>query len=51
LIPEKTVVTPGSLWMGSPGKFHRKLEEKDREAIMRYANNYLGYKEAYLAER
>jgi hypothetical protein len=37
--------------MGSPGKFHRKLEEKDREAIMRYANNYLGYKEAYLAER
>src|ERR1700676_4002644 len=51
LIPEKTVVAPGSLWMGSPGKFHRKLEEKDHEAIMRYANNYLGYKEAYLAER
>lgn len=51
LIPEKTVVAPGSLWMGSPGKFHRKLEDKDREAIMRYANNYLGYKEAYLAER
>jgi carbonic anhydrase/acetyltransferase-like protein (isoleucine patch superfamily) len=51
LIPEKTVVAPGSLWMGSPGKFHRKLEDKDHEAIMRYANNYLGYKEAYLAER
>ena len=51
LIPEKTVVEPGSLWMGSPGKFRRKLEEKDHESIMRYANNYLEYKEAYVAER
>ena len=51
LIPEKTIVEPGSLWMGSPGKFHRKLEDKDHEAIMRYANNYLGYKESYFAER
>src|SRR3954453_19438041 len=51
LIPEKTMVEPGLLWMGSPGKFKRKLNEKDQEAIMRYANNYLGYKEAYLAER
>ena len=50
LIPEKTVVEPGSLWMGSPGKFRRKLEEEDRAAIMRYANNYLGYKESYLNE-
>src|SRR5882724_781388 len=51
LIPERTIVEPGSLWMGSPGKFKRKLNEKDQEAIMRYANNYLGYKESYLAER
>ena len=51
LIPEKTVVEPGSLWMGSPGEFRRHLEEKDRAAIMRYATNYLGYKDAYLAER
>lgn len=51
LIPEKTVVEAGSLWMGSPGKFRRKLEERDRESILRYANNYLGYKDAYLAER
>ena len=50
LIPEKTVVEAGSLWMGSPGKFRRYLEDKDREAIMRYARNYLGYKDAYLAE-
>jgi carbonic anhydrase/acetyltransferase-like protein (isoleucine patch superfamily) len=51
LIPEKTVVEPGSLWMGSPGKFRRKLTGEDQASIMQYANNYLGYKESYLAER
>jgi carbonic anhydrase/acetyltransferase-like protein (isoleucine patch superfamily) len=51
LIPEKTIVEPGSLWMGSPGTFRRQLVEKDQQAIMRYANNYLGYKDSYLAER
>ncbi len=50
LIPEKTAVEPGSLWMGSPGKFRRKLEAADQETIMRYATNYLGYKEEYLKE-
>ena len=51
LIPEKTVVEPGSLWMGSPGRFRRKLNENDQASIMRYANNYLGYKDSYLRER
>jgi carbonic anhydrase/acetyltransferase-like protein (isoleucine patch superfamily) len=51
LIAEKTVVEPGSLWMGSPGQFRRKLVERDTDSIMRYANNYLGYKDSYLAER
>jgi len=51
LIPEKTNVEPGSLWMGSPGKFRRKLEAKDQQTILRYANNYLGYAASYLAER
>jgi len=51
LIPEKTMVEPNSLWMGSPGKFRRHLEEKDQETILRYAKNYLGYKESYLRER
>ena len=41
LIPEKAVVEPGSLWMGSPGKFRRKLDEKDQDTILRYARNYL----------
>jgi len=48
LIPEKTVVEPGSLWMGTPGKLRRMLEEKDQEMILRYARNYLGYKDEYL---
>src|SRR5438874_1772323 len=48
LIPEKTVVEPQSLWMGSPGKFRRKVEEKDQETILRYAKNYLEYKDSYL---
>jgi carbonic anhydrase/acetyltransferase-like protein (isoleucine patch superfamily) len=51
LIPEGTVVEPGSLWLGSPGKFRRKLEDGDQEMILRYAKNYLEYKEAYLGER
>jgi carbonic anhydrase/acetyltransferase-like protein (isoleucine patch superfamily) len=51
LIPEKTIVEAGSLWMGSPGQFRRKLVERDAESIMHYANNYLGYKDSYLAER
>jgi len=50
LIPEKTVVEPGSLWMGSPGKFRRKLDQADQDTIMRYAKNYLGYKNEYLKE-
>jgi carbonic anhydrase/acetyltransferase-like protein (isoleucine patch superfamily) len=51
LIPEKTVVEPGSLWMGSPGKFRRQLTDEDQASIMQYANNYLGYKESYLNEK
>jgi len=50
LIPEKTLVEPGSLWMGSPGRFRRKLNENDQEMILRYARNYLGYKDEYLKE-
>jgi carbonic anhydrase/acetyltransferase-like protein (isoleucine patch superfamily) len=51
LIPEKTIVEPGSLWLGSPGKLHRKLDHLDQQVILRYARNYLEYKDAYLKER
>ncbi len=51
LIPEKTIVEPNSLWLGSPGKFRRLLDENDQAMILRYAENYLGYKAAYMMER
>src|SRR5216683_294826 len=51
LIPEGTIVEPNSLWMGSPGKFRRLLEKEDEESILRYADNYVGYKRVYLRER
>ncbi len=51
LIPEGTIIEPGSLVMGVPGKVRKKLADEDQEMILRYARNYLGYKENYLAER
>jgi carbonic anhydrase/acetyltransferase-like protein (isoleucine patch superfamily) len=51
LIPERTVVEPGSVWMGSPGKFRRKLDAGEDETIMRYAQNYLGYSKEYLRDK
>ena len=51
LIPEKTIVEPNSLWMGSPGKFRRELGKDDEATILRYTENYLGYKKQYLRER
>src|SRR6266852_5637105 len=50
VIPENTAVEPHSLWMGVPGKFRKSLGEADQEMILRYANNYLDYKEQYLKE-
>ncbi len=51
VIPEGTVVEPGSLWMGVPGKFRKKLDGEAQQTILRYAKNYLDYKETYLRER
>jgi len=51
VISEGTVIEPGSLWMGVPGKFRKKLSSEEQEAVLRYARNYLEYKEQYLRER
>jgi carbonic anhydrase/acetyltransferase-like protein (isoleucine patch superfamily) len=51
LIPENTVVPPRTLWMGSPGKQRRELTDEDQEVILRYARNYIDYKNRYLKER
>ena len=50
LIPEKNIIPPRSLVIGSPGKVRRELTDADQETILRYAKNYLDYKEQYLAE-
>src|SRR5580700_10777433 len=51
LIPEETIIAPGSLVMGIPGKVRKQLDQEAKQTILRYAKNYLGYKETYLAER
>lgn len=51
LIPEKMAIPPRSLVMGAPGKVRRELDDSDQEMILRYAKNYQGYREQYLAER
>ncbi len=51
LIPEHAVVEPFSLMMGSPGKLRRTLDEREREAILMPAHNYLALREQYLKER
>ena len=50
VIPEGTVVEPRSLWLGVPGKMKKKLDAAARETILRYARNYLGYREQYISE-
>src|SRR5438105_701426 len=50
VIPENTVVPPRTLWMGVPGKQRKELNDLDQEGILRYARNYLGYKEQYKKE-
>jgi carbonic anhydrase/acetyltransferase-like protein (isoleucine patch superfamily) len=50
VIAEGTMVEPGSLYAGVPGKFRKKLDAAAQEMILRYARNYLEYKETYLRE-
>src|SRR5438309_5687502 len=50
VIPENTVVEPRSLWMGVPGAFRKRLDDAAQEMILRYAKNYLDYKNQYLRE-
>jgi len=43
------VVPPRSLFLGAPAKLHLQLTDDDLAVIRRYATNYVGYKDAYLA--
>jgi carbonic anhydrase/acetyltransferase-like protein (isoleucine patch superfamily) len=50
LIIERTVIPPGSLVVGSPGKVKRMLTAIDQAAIDAYAQRYVGYKNVYCEE-
>lgn len=50
VIPEGTVVEPRSLWVGTPGKFKKHLDDAAQQSILQYAKNYLGYTEQYIKE-
>jgi carbonic anhydrase/acetyltransferase-like protein (isoleucine patch superfamily) len=50
LVPEGMKIPPRSLVMGLPGKVRRPISEEERRGLRVYAENYFGYKEAYLAE-
>jgi carbonic anhydrase/acetyltransferase-like protein (isoleucine patch superfamily) len=50
LVPERAVIAPGSLVMGSPGKVRRELNDDDLRTILRYAERYVSYKNTHMAE-
>lgn len=50
LVTEGAKIPPGSLVMGVPGKVRRALSAEERSLLLGSAENYLEYKETYLAE-
>ena len=50
LLPEGMKVPSRSLVMGVPAKVRRAISEKECLGLREYAEHYLEYKEAYLAE-
>jgi carbonic anhydrase/acetyltransferase-like protein (isoleucine patch superfamily) len=51
LVPEGMQVPPRSLVMGLPGKVRRPITEEEHQRLRHYAENYVIYKDTYLAER
>ena len=50
LLTERTVIPPGSLVVGSPGKVKRAITAIDAASIDRYAQRYVEYKNLYREE-
>src|ERR1700748_1857373 len=48
VIPENTIVPANTLWAGVPAKERRRLDPGERDAILKYARNYLDYTATYL---
>ena len=43
------VIEPGSLWLGNPARFVRKLSEAEIESLYYSAENYRKLKDEYLS--
>ena len=50
LVPEGMKVPARSLVMGAPATVRRDVTEEERQGLRRLAENYLGYKDAYLGD-
>jgi carbonic anhydrase/acetyltransferase-like protein (isoleucine patch superfamily) len=50
LVPEGMKIPPRSLVMGTPAKLKRQVTEEERASFRETAQNYVDYKEIYLAE-
>ena len=48
LIPERMVIPPRSMVMGSPGKVRRELSDRDLGMIREFAGNYVRYRLDYM---
>ncbi len=48
LVTEGTVIPPGTLWMGSPAKYKRDLNEKEIAWLARSAGNYVRYSREFI---
>jgi carbonic anhydrase/acetyltransferase-like protein (isoleucine patch superfamily) len=51
VVPPGLKVPPRSLVMGVPGKVVKTLPPDSADSIRNYANNYVGYAKAFLAEQ
>ena len=47
LVTEGMQVPPRSLVMGAPAKVRREVTEEERKGLLRYAENYVRYKDDY----
>jgi carbonic anhydrase/acetyltransferase-like protein (isoleucine patch superfamily) len=50
LVPEGTIIPPGTLWLGSPAKFKRVLSNDEKVKAASVAVSYRNFATAYKNE-
>ncbi len=51
LVPHGERLKAGSLYLGRPARFIRKLSQREIHGLLRWAKRYVGYAQAHLAGR